>query len=190
MPTSFALRRVRSCLRSTGRYGPSPFLVSYYGGSGELAQGFCRAAAVNGGVYILGRRVTNIAFNDSDGGHRYTLELDDFPEPLFAPCLLSSSSHVPDHLRQRVAPILFEPSQPLPDAVARGIVILDDAVSPPCDSDEELQMERGSDSLIMVFPPASVEGGSDTYAVHVFTVGPGTMCAPPGKSMLHLSSEF
>lgn len=187
-PTSSALSRVQTCLRSTGRYGPSPFLVSYYGGSGELAQGFCRAAAVNGGVYILGRRITNIAFNDdSDNGHRYTVELDDFPDPLFAPCLLSSSLHVPDHLRQRVAPILSEPSQPPPRAVVRGVVILDDVVSPPCDGDEESQMERSSDSLIMVFPTASVEGGSNTCAVHALTVGPGTMCTPPGKSIIYLS---
>ncbi|KIM70070.1 hypothetical protein SCLCIDRAFT_503474 [Scleroderma citrinum Foug A] len=189
-PTSSALSRVQTCLRSTGRYGPSPFLVSYYGGSGELAQGFCRAAAVNGGVYILGRRITNIAFNDdSDNGHRYTVELDDFPDPLFAPCLLSSSLHVPDHLRQRVAPILSEPSQPPPRAVVRGVVILDDVVSPPCDGDEESQMERSSDSLIMVFPTASVEGGSNTCAVHALTVGPGTMCTPPGKSIFPLSSR-
>lgn len=181
---------MQTCLRSTGRYGPSPFLVSYYGGSGELAQGFCRAAAVNGAVYILGRRITNIAFNhNSDNGHRYTLELDDFPDPLLAPCLLFSSLHVPDHLRQRVAPILSEPSKPLLHAVVRGVVILDDVVSPPRDGEEESQMERSSDSLIMVFPAASVEGGSHTCAVHVLTVGPGTMCTPPGKSMFHLSSR-
>ncbi|KAL4067295.1 GDP dissociation inhibitor-domain-containing protein [Scleroderma yunnanense] len=197
-PTSSALTRVQSCLRSTGRYGPSPFLVSYYGGSGELAQGFCRAAAVNGGVYILGRRITNITFNDpslsrdTNGGHRYTLELDGFPEPLHASCLLSSLPHIPDRLRWRIVPDLPEPSygQPFPCRVARGIVILDGVISPPCSADEESQTEQGSDSLIMVFPPASIKGGSDVSSVQVLTVASGTMCAPPGKSIIYLSMSL
>lgn len=37
-----ALSRLRRYIRSTGRYGNSPFLVGHYGGAGELSQGFCR----------------------------------------------------------------------------------------------------------------------------------------------------
>lgn len=40
-----ALKRTRQNLRSTGRYGPSPFLIGHYGGLGELAQGFCRSVS-------------------------------------------------------------------------------------------------------------------------------------------------
>ena len=58
-PALPSLHRVRRYLRSTGRYGSSPFLVGYYGGTGEIAQGFCRVSAVSGGVYILGRCVDN-----------------------------------------------------------------------------------------------------------------------------------
>ncbi|KAI0765549.1 GDP dissociation inhibitor-domain-containing protein, partial [Irpex lacteus] len=56
-----ALQRVRRYLRSTGRYGPSSFLVGHYGGLGEIAQGFCRTSAVGGTTYILGRRILSIA---------------------------------------------------------------------------------------------------------------------------------
>ncbi|KAI5998069.1 FAD/NAD(P)-binding domain-containing protein [Pisolithus albus] len=195
-PTASALSRVRSCLQSTGRYGPSPFIVAYYGGSGDLAQAFCRAAAVNGSVYILGRRIANIARRDpssetTGGGRRYALELDDFPEPLYASCLLSSQCHVPDLLRHQVAPVSAEPSSGYirPREVARGIVVLDSPLSLPAENSEEPQTTQ-SDSCIMVFPPGSVEGGSVVGAVHVLTAGPGTMCTPAGKCVIYLSTPL
>ncbi|CAE6450115.1 unnamed protein product [Rhizoctonia solani] len=55
-----ALVRTRTYLRSVGRYGPSPFLIGHYGGAGELAQGFCRTCAVQGGTYVLGRKVLEV----------------------------------------------------------------------------------------------------------------------------------
>ncbi|KAI6048050.1 FAD/NAD(P)-binding domain-containing protein [Pisolithus marmoratus] len=192
-PTAPALARVRSCLQSTGRYGPSPFIVAYYGGSGDLAQAFCRAAAVNGSVYILGRRIANVVCRDrsseiTGGNRRYALELDDFPEPLYASCLLSSQYHVPDHLRHHVAPISSEPSIGY-HAVARGIVVLDSPLSSLGEDGEEPHATQ-SDSFIMVFPPGSVEGGSDVGAVHVLTAGPGTMCTPAGKCIIYLSTPL
>ncbi|KAL5637217.1 hypothetical protein ACGC1H_001009 [Rhizoctonia solani] len=59
-----ALLRTRTYLRSVGRYGPSPFLIGHYGGSGELAQGFCRTCAVGGGTYVLGRKIVSITRHD------------------------------------------------------------------------------------------------------------------------------
>lgn len=41
---------------------PGPFLIAQYGSSGELAQGFARAAAVAGGIYVLGRTVSNVEY--------------------------------------------------------------------------------------------------------------------------------
>ena len=66
------MKRLRTFLRSTGRYGPSPFLVGHYGGAGDLIGGFSRwvllfrscerflkenhrVCAVWGGGQILGR---------------------------------------------------------------------------------------------------------------------------------------
>ncbi|KAF9242961.1 FAD/NAD(P)-binding domain-containing protein [Melanogaster broomeanus] len=200
--TLMALRRVRSCLRSTGRYGLSPFLVGYYGGSGEIAQGFCRAAAVNGSVYILGRRVSSIVVNASsslgshDQGtvHRYTIELDGIPDPLRSSCLLSSSSHVPDYLRSQVGSTPSDTNTACTSrhqilAVARCIAIVDGAMTPPClnRSDDTSFGEAQSDSFLVVFPPGSVDHGSMTSSVHVLTAGAGTMSAPLDKTIVHLS---
>lgn len=41
-PTLPALQRIQRYLRSSGRYGDSPFIIGHYGGLGEIAQGFCR----------------------------------------------------------------------------------------------------------------------------------------------------
>jgi RAB protein geranylgeranyltransferase component A len=38
----FATSRLRKYVRSTGKYGKSPFLLGQYGGIGEIVQGFCR----------------------------------------------------------------------------------------------------------------------------------------------------
>jgi RAB protein geranylgeranyltransferase component A len=40
--TRASLGRIRQYVRSTGRYGNSPFLIGHYGGLGEILQGFCR----------------------------------------------------------------------------------------------------------------------------------------------------
>jgi len=50
-------------LSSLGRFGSTPFLWSMYG-SGELPQAFCRLCAVFGGVYYLGRNLTNLIVKD------------------------------------------------------------------------------------------------------------------------------
>jgi RAB protein geranylgeranyltransferase component A len=41
-PSSQALERLARYLKSSGRYGTSPFLVAQYGGLSEILQGFCR----------------------------------------------------------------------------------------------------------------------------------------------------
>ncbi|KAF9224437.1 FAD/NAD(P)-binding domain-containing protein [Gyrodon lividus] len=201
--TLAALRRVRSCLRSTGRYGSSPFLVGYYGGSGEISQGFCRAAAVNGSVYILGRKISNIAVDElsSPGSHdqgtvpRYTVEIDGIPGPLRSSCLLSSPSHVPDCLRFQAGPASSDANAPSTSrhqvpAVARCIAIVDGSVILPHlnGSDDAPLGEGESDSFLVVFPPGSLNHGSMTSSVHVLTAGAGTMSAPSDKSMIFCTS--
>eukprot|EP01028_Stygiella_incarcerata_P008100 TRINITY_DN343_c0_g1_i2.p1 TRINITY_DN343_c0_g1~~TRINITY_DN343_c0_g1_i2.p1 ORF type:complete len:502 (-),score=145.29 TRINITY_DN343_c0_g1_i2:209-1645(-) len=48
--------RVQTLLNSMGRYGPNPFLYSFYG-TGEYSQAFCRSAAVFGATFILREEV-------------------------------------------------------------------------------------------------------------------------------------
>ncbi|KAI9572468.1 FAD/NAD(P)-binding domain-containing protein [Boletus coccyginus] len=193
-PTSTALHRVRSCLRSAGRYGSSPFLVGYYGGSGEIAQGFCRATAVNGGVYILGRGITNLVVNEAQELERFSVELEDIPDPLRSSCVLSSIACVPRHLRSRVN--VVSPSSDVPEttryqvhAIARCIAIVDGTITPPhlYGTDDIPVVEGQSDSFLVVFPPGSLDGGSPTSSVTLLTAGAGTMSAPAETNIIYLS---
>ena len=48
-------------MRSIGMFGPGfGAMIAKYGGGAEFAQVGCRAGAVGGGVYVLGRGVENI----------------------------------------------------------------------------------------------------------------------------------
>ncbi|OJA18371.1 hypothetical protein AZE42_00727 [Rhizopogon vesiculosus] len=193
-----ALHRIRTYLRASGRYGSSSFLVGYYGGSGEIAQGFCRASAVGGAVYILGRSVTSLMSRDpAEPEHpvltpdpaRFAIEVDDFPERLHCQCLISSTTLLPEHLRSQadiIQPTIPSCSSPQPFAIARCIAIVDGSITLPSSLDSE-DSGNASDSSLLVFPPESLEGGSTKSAVHVMTAGPGTMSAPAGKGILYIS---
>lgn len=58
-PTPEAVARIRRFLVLYDVYGSFPVLVSKYGGPGELAQGFCRSAAVAGATYKLDCRLAD-----------------------------------------------------------------------------------------------------------------------------------
>ena len=191
--TMTSLHRVRSCLKSTGRYGSSPFLVGYYGGSGEITQGFCRATAVNGGVYILGRKISNLVVNGTQEPERFSIELEDIPDLLRSSCILSSMTCVPRCLRSRVNLISSESDVPgtarcRVHAVARCIAIVNGTITPPrlYGTDDIPPIEGQSDSLLVVFPPGSLDGGSLTSSVTLLTAGAGTMSAPSETSTAFL----
>ncbi|KZV63241.1 FAD/NAD(P)-binding domain-containing protein [Peniophora sp. CONT] len=201
-PTLPYLTRLRSYLRSSGRYGPSPFLVGHYGGLGEIAQGFCRAAAVAGAVYILGRSSIDVR-RIEDG--KYAFKLNEIPDTLTADILLSAPDLLPANLS---APTLSNSSTPVDEteAVARAVLILDGPLSfPPTsgsastttdteDADhaeaggEDEVEEKTVDTAVIVFPPGALPGGSPDAAVHAFITGQGTMSAPAGKYVLYLST--
>ena len=154
-PTLPTLRRLQKYLRSSGRYGASPFLIGHYGGIGDIAQGFCRAAAVSGGVYVLGRKILDISRASSSStlpsqkessdeenkdekqklSFNYNVELEDFPDTLSCNLIISSTSYIPPNLKHE-ARQLSPPSQsqdkfnkPNVAAMARCIAILDQALS-------------------------------------------------------------
>lgn len=218
-PTLAALSRIRQCLRSAGRYGATPFLVGHYGGLGETAQGFCRTSAVKGGTYILGRRVIAVkspptedtaqhdekASASSATDRRYSVELEDFDEPLTAKILLASPDYVspgptvnlPSSSNTTLSssiyavarcvaivdkPLSFTPSEPLEEPAAAQAEVEDAAD----DKAEEtptapLPPNYEVDTAVLVFPPGSLAGGSSTTAAHVLVTGEGSMSAPRGK---------
>ena len=62
VPTSYALPRVHRHLTSIGVFGPGfSSVIPKWGGLAEIAQVACRAGAVGGGVYVLGRAIESIA---------------------------------------------------------------------------------------------------------------------------------
>ena len=168
-PTLPTLRRLQKYLRSSGRYGASPFLIGHYGGVGDIAQGFCRAAAVSGGVYVLGRKILDISrasgpstlpsqkeSSDEEEGKKqklsfnYNVELEDFPDTLSCNLIISPTSYIPPNLKHE-ARQLSPPSQSQDEfnklnvaAMARCIVILDQALSlrtPVCESVPQTQAQ-------------------------------------------------
>lgn len=142
-PTLPALQRVRRYLRSAGRYGASPFLVGHYGGVGEIAQGFCRTAAVSGAIYILGRRISSMITQDehADTGssdamdeishsleertRKHRLKLHDLDEELKCDLIVSSSDFLPGASLSLFDDIQMENTH----AIARGIAIIDRPLS-------------------------------------------------------------
>ncbi|TFY83253.1 hypothetical protein EWM64_g759 [Hericium alpestre] len=204
-PTQPALGRLRDTLRSSGRYGTSPFLVGHYGGLGEIAQGFCRVAAVNGGIYILGRQVQSVIPPECSESSptKYTFNLNDFPEPLTADILISSPDLLPEALRATSFVPSTSASAPS-HSVARCVAIIDQPVAfPPAGIPEPVEevepsaeteqsssnttQETHVDTSVVVFPPSSLEGGSSDSAAHAFVTGQGSMSAPEGKYIVYIS---
>ncbi|KAJ3501270.1 hypothetical protein NLJ89_g9414 [Agrocybe chaxingu] len=148
-PTLPTLRRLQRYLRSAGRYGPSPFLIGHYGCLGDIAQGFCRAAAVSGGVYILGRKVTNISralptkTEEKDGlpsssdekeklAFNYDIDLEDFPDTLSCNLIISSPTYIPSALKEetlQVPPPSRKEFDSNVSCLARCVAILDQALA-------------------------------------------------------------
>ena len=200
-PTLPALRRLHTYLHSIGRYGLSAFLVGHYGGIGDIAQGFCRAAAVHGATYILGRKIESITQSEPENtpNSRYTVRLVDFPEPLKCNLLISSPLYVPPELGNdafHLPSLVSNQSSFSVDVIARCTVIIDKSISfgsrskdDPSISDE-VAARTGVDTGVLVVPPSSVAGGSSTSAAIVFITGEGSMSAPKGKCTLSLSQNF
>ncbi|KAJ4491706.1 GDP dissociation inhibitor-domain-containing protein [Lentinula lateritia] len=206
-----ALHRLRRYLRSIGRYGHSPFLVGHYGSSGEIAQGFCRTAAVAGAVYILGKPISSITRNrnseKAQSTPTYTLTLADFPEPITCHLLISSESRLPVELIRNIDAIQRIPSafpfadEDKPIKIARGVCIIDQALTltPTQDSlifgeaDLENSITESSPALdtgIVVFPPFSVPAGFAPSAVTVLVVGEGSFSVPKGKWIIYISTPI
>jgi hypothetical protein len=202
-PTLSALTRLRGFLRSSGRYGPSPFLIGHYGGLGEIAQGFCRAAAVAGAVYILGRPSLSASPPSPANGSKYTFDLDEVPEPLTADIVLTAPDMLPESLEDDAPPAATGPGS----AVARGIIVLDRRLPFPKSAqpsrsieeedpseDQEQPPSGAVDTAVVVFPPGTVPNGSASAAANAFVTGQGTMSAPVGKCahtyIYHLSATL
>ncbi|KZT66985.1 FAD/NAD(P)-binding domain-containing protein [Daedalea quercina L-15889] len=199
-PTLPSLQRIRKYLRSTGRYGPSSFLVGHYGGLGEIAQGFCRTAAVGGAAYILSHNISSVE-PDQDG-RKYRISLEGLDESLSCDLIISSPGYPSPESPSPAATDIATSSN---HAIARAITVIDSPLSfstPGASSDsaidipaaeeagvqeEQTPSKQELDTALLVFPPSSLPGGSSQAAADVLVTGEGSMSAPKGKWILYLS---
>ncbi|KAF9057767.1 rab escort protein [Panaeolus papilionaceus] len=195
-----ALIRLRHYLRSSGRYGPSPFLIGHYGGTGDIAQGFCRASAVSGGVYILGREITGIACLSSvPNNFNYALTLSDFPDTIYSRLIIAPAAF--PITQAEISPKRLSRSNkasPCVPCMARSILIIDrplaspgqETTSDPIELTGEAVSSQSTpqpiDTGILIFPPDSVQGGSLKHPAIVLVTGEGSLSTPKGKWIVYI----
>ncbi|KAI7581172.1 hypothetical protein KC346_g18764, partial [Hortaea werneckii] len=127
-------------IRSTGLFGPGfSAVLPKWGGLSEVAQVACRAGAVGGGVYVLGKGVTGVAQKD-DGESE--VELSD-GERVSGKWLVGCPDDLPSSLRSRA-------SSESSEIVARSVSII-------------------SSPLAKLFPATSEGGVTPAGAVVVAT---------------------
>lgn len=193
--TETAMSRAKSHMSSVGRYGNSAYLVGQYGGAGELAQGYCRASAVKGGMFILAHQVRSANYDKQAA--KWSIEVEDVDSTITSDYLVSSD----DMLGQlgldssAAAANAADPSRKL-DVLHRAVVVLEKPIrfstahipetkaadSTQQDADrpqEQAQPELPPETGLVVFPPGSIGGNANT--VTVLMMGEGTFSCPKGQ---------
>ena len=139
-------------------------------------QGFCRVSAVNGSTYVLSHTTSSTSATPS-ASRRYSVSLDGLEESIDCDLLISSiESSCPS-------------SPKAVTAVARCIAIIDNPlifVIPEVENPLEgtpQSMATMVDTALVIFPPSTLPGGSETAAAHAFVTGEGSMSAPKGNCM-------
>ncbi|KDQ14153.1 hypothetical protein BOTBODRAFT_188049 [Botryobasidium botryosum FD-172 SS1] len=206
-----ALQRMRHYLRSSGRYGNSPFLIGHYGGPGEIAQGFCRVTAVRGGTYILGRRFRSLKRNTTSEGApahgAFSIELEDIPDTLHADVLITTRDYLPPDMLDGADD--NSPSNRSPAAgkklLARGIAVIDHpiqyaAVIPPTpdadqsspSSEESTKTPQPLDTTLVVFPPGCLGDTRPLFesSVTALITGEGAFSCPRGQYVVYLCATI
>ncbi len=191
--TETAMSRAKSHMSSVGRYGNSAYLVGQYGGAGELAQGYCRASAVKGGMFILAHQVRSAKYDKEAA--KWSIEVRDVDSTITSDHLVSSD----DMLEQlglgsrRAAANAADPSRKL-DVLHRAVLVLEepirfshsaetkapDSIQQDADQQQEqTQPELPPETGLIIFPPGSIGGNANT--VTVLMMGEGTFSCPKGQ---------
>jgi hypothetical protein len=192
--TVSCLARLVACIRSTGVYGPQPFLVPLYG-AGEYAQAWCRLGAVYGGVFILREQPTHLLVEQNAetgkgeavgvavaSGTRYTARRG----------VVAAEACVPSHLRTPPPPSLQAVSRTgLVRAVicSRGPLLRPNAASAEGAAAASGVAEAGS-----AFTGRPENGlllavlHHDSLVVHALQVDPSLQTSRNGIFVLHLTA--
>lgn len=190
--TEVAMARAKSHMQSVGRYGNSAYLVGQYGGAGELAQGYCRASAVKGGMFILAHEIKS-AKRDAASA-KWEIGIDGIDDAVTADYIVSSEEMLQQLGIQDPAPGQASASDFAETVLYKAVLVLDrpiqfaaavgkDASSEGQSTQETLPETKASESPpetgLVVFPPGSIGGNANT--VTVLMMGEGTFSCPKGQ---------
>ena len=175
-PTSFALPRIKRHLSSIGVFGPGfAAVIPKWGGGAEIAQVACRACAVGGGVYVLGRAVESISSSDDlpadKIGSHLSISLQG-GETVDATWVIGSHDDLPK-------------SQPFPkpDSAARSITIVSSPLTPLFPVTAEGAPSPGG--AVVVFPTGSlsqkVNASGEVAPVYIIVHSGETGECPDGQ---------
>jgi Rab proteins geranylgeranyltransferase component A len=212
--TSSAMDRLQTHLNSVGKYGNSAYLVPQYGGAGEIAQGYCRAAAVQGATVVLGKEIEELVIESSqESGKRWKLRLKDIEETFTADCVLGEEALLGGRIGSSAAAseasrtleqgklllqgiLVFDRSIKIPSSTAsrKAETSVEDSAASSTQVEEEPPIETG----LIVFPPRSLgqtgesgqQSGINDSTVTALILGEGTFCCPKGQYVVHLTTEI
>ncbi|KAF2017445.1 FAD/NAD(P)-binding domain-containing protein [Aaosphaeria arxii CBS 175.79] len=178
--TEFALPRIARHLRSIGVFGAGfGAVIPKWGGMSEITQVACRASAVGGGVYVLGKGL-DTSFMPTGDAHNTAsdvkLRLKD-GEIVTAKCVVTEGS---GHQSRDLA-------------CSRSITIVSsslDTLFPPIAEEAPAPA-----AAVVVFPVGSVSllkdsnDARNTAPIHIFVHSSDTGECPPGQSILYASTS-
>lgn len=197
--TEVAMTRAKSHMSSVGRYGNSAYLVGQYGGAGELAQGYCRASAVKGGMFILAHKIKSARRVREDT--KWEIGIDGIDEAVTADCIVSSNEMLHELGIQGTESDPETASKRQHKALYKAILVLDKAIcftklgSGEAATGEADAKDGGSvdsqdlppETGLVVFPPGSIDGNTNT--ITVLMMGEGTFSCPKGQYVYYIQTE-
>jgi RAB protein geranylgeranyltransferase component A len=165
--TEYALPRIARHLRSIGVFGPGfGAVIPKWGGISEISQVSCRACAVGGGVYVLGKGLSPTSAQSSEITENGTkLRLKDDEAITTKWIVGGSSSTTVEDTHSRSISVVSSPLKPLFPSIA-------EEAPPPA-------------SAVVVFPSGSLSLDSEAEeppSVHIFVHSSDTGECPAGQS--------
>jgi RAB protein geranylgeranyltransferase component A len=186
---AYGMDQLRQHLQALGRFGTTAFLVPMYG-SGELSQAFCRSAAVFGATYLLRRAPVGIDVVDRNNNHQVQGVIvagdksNDYPELATATGQQDKRVRCSQVVVSADALILPQTAttmgkQPPKKRLLRRISILNGKLNPSTTEQRHT----------IILPPQSHNIGN-SHAIHCVTLDDSVQVAPPGCTVLHLTTTI
>ncbi|EGG20375.1 Rab escort protein [Cavenderia fasciculata] len=149
-------------------YGPTPFLVPFYG-YGEIPQAFCRLCAVFGGTYVLDRSAKDILFTEPNDSNNQTSKYRGITCTEGQTITSTHFITTPRYLN----PSSFSISnQFITKTYSRAICIVDKII-------------EGTESYsFLTIPPGSIGGNKQTINMNQMD----KLCVPMEKTLIHFTT--